>query len=85
MDVKVEMARGGFMILDVDGNAYTDSDGAGRKWQEVEITSIKWPRGGKVASKNIKDMTQVEEAFLEALEGRDDTVRADAFERAHNL
>jgi butyrate kinase len=85
MKVLVEMTRGGKILLEVDGRVYTDSDGAGRKWTEVEIMSIKWPGGGIVADKNIKDMTQVEEAFLEAEESNSEAIEVDAYERAHNL
>jgi hypothetical protein len=66
--VKVKMARGGFMQLDIEGRAYSDSDGAGQSWTEVEIDSIQWPGGGEVAEKNIADMDQVREAFLSVLE-----------------
>jgi hypothetical protein len=58
--VKVKMARGGFMSLVVEGRVYSD---------DVEIDSIQWPSGGEVADKNIADMTQVQEAFVEAVEG----------------
>ena len=68
MKVAVEMARGGKVLLEVEGNAYPDSDGAGHKFTVVDITSIQWPGGGKVAEKNIKNMTQVEEAYVDALD-----------------
>jgi hypothetical protein len=68
--VKIKMARGGYMNLEVTGTCHSDSDGSGRSWTEVEITGIFWPGGGKVADKNIADMTQVEEAFEEALKSQ---------------
>lgn len=83
--VKVKMARGGFMSLEIEGNVYSDSDGAGRKWTEVEIESIKWPGGGEVADKNIADMEQVKDAFLAAVEGSDESAMIEAWERAHDL
>lgn len=69
ISVKVEMKRGGFIYLNVEGSIYKDGDGSGRRWTEVDIESIRWPGGGKVDGKNIKDMNQVEEAFLNALGG----------------
>jgi hypothetical protein len=83
--VNVKMARGGYMSLEVEGRVYPDSDGAGRKWTEVEIESIQWPGGGKVAEKNIADMTQVQEAFAEAVEGTASDASVAAYERAHDL
>jgi hypothetical protein len=79
--VKVKMARGGYMGLEVEGRSYSDGDGAGRKWTEVEINSINWPGGGKVADKNIADMAQVEEAFERALQSRDEENYIDFCER----
>ena len=70
MLVKVKMARGGQVNLDVEGQALQDKDLNGNKTHQVYIDSIKWPGGGTVASKNIASMIQVEEAFLEALEGQ---------------
>jgi hypothetical protein len=70
MKVAVEMARGGKMELEVEGRTYLDSDGSGRKWTDIEIESIKWPGGGEVKEKNIKDIHQVEDAFVEALEAQ---------------
>jgi hypothetical protein len=79
--VLIKMARGGYMNLEVEGRVYPDSDGAGRKWTEVEIDSINWPGGGKVADKNIADMSQVEEALEAALKGRDEANYIDFCER----
>jgi hypothetical protein len=84
-EVKVKMARGGYMTLTVEGRAYPDSDGAGAKWIEVEIESIKWPGGGEVADKNIADMDQVKEAFADAVEGSAVAAYVDSYERAHDL
>jgi hypothetical protein len=82
--VNVKMARGGYISLVVEGRVYPDSDGAGRKWTEVEIEAIKWPGGGEVAEKNIADMTQVQEAFAEAVEGTSAAAYEAAWERAHD-
>jgi hypothetical protein len=78
------MARGGYVNLEVEGRAYNDSDGAGRKWTEVEIDSISWPNGGKVADKNIADMTQVEEDFLKTLESRSESAYIDSYEKLNH-
>ena len=75
--VQVKMARGGYMSLVVEGRVYSDGD--------VEIESIKWPGGGKVADKNIADMTQVQDAFVEAVEGTASDAMVAAYERAHDL
>ena len=83
--VQIKMARGGYMSLVVEGRVYPDSDGAGRKWTEVEIESIKWPGGGEVAEKNIANMSQVQDAFAEAVEGTTSDARVAAYERAHDL
>ena len=62
----VKMARGGHIRLDVEGNIYPETDGAGQKRFRVEINSIKWPRRNTVVDfKNIASMEQVEESFLE--------------------
>ena len=58
--VKVAMKRGGFMHLEVDGRVYKDGN--------VEINFIKWPGGGEVSSKNIADMSQVQDEFYRVLE-----------------
>ena len=79
--VKVRMARGGYMSLEVTGRVFPDSDGAGRKWTEVEIESIKWPGGGEVADKNIADMTQVQEVFQAAVEGSSEDEYIASYER----
>jgi hypothetical protein len=79
--VQVKMARGGYMNLEIEGRSYQDGDGAGKSWTEVEIDSICWPGGGKVADKNIADMSQVEEAFERALKGRDEANYIDSCER----
>lgn len=84
-EVKVKMTRGGYMTLTVEGHVYPDSNGAGEKWTEIEIDSIKWPGGGEVADKNIADMDQVREAFCAAVEGRSESDYVDAYERAHDL
>jgi hypothetical protein len=78
LTVRVEMARGGKMPLLVTGSAHSDHYGVPGSpvWTEVEIESIKWPGGGgEVDEKNIADMTQVEEAFLEALESNSPSKR----------
>jgi hypothetical protein len=62
------MKRGGEMPMLVEGRVYKDSDGSGRRWTEVEIESIRWAGGGEVDVKNVADMAQVQEAFLEAME-----------------
>ena len=67
MLVQVKMARGGCMKLDVEGRVYKDSDGAGQTWTDVEIKAICWPGGGEVKEKNIADITQVQEAYYEAV------------------
>jgi hypothetical protein len=82
--VQVKMARGGYLSLEVEGRVYSDGDGSGRKWTEVEIESINWPGGGKVKDKNIADMTQVQEAFAEAVESSSAAAYEDAWERAHD-
>jgi hypothetical protein len=81
MLLRVKMTRGGYVILEVEGRAYNNSDGAGRKWTEVEIDSITWPGRGKVADKNIADMAQVEEDFLKALESQSESAHIDSYER----
>ena len=63
LTVEVEMARGGTLSLEVEGQACDDSDA-------VDIKGIYWPHGGKVATKNIKSMSQVEQAFMDALKTR---------------
>ena len=73
------------MSLVVEGRVYPDSDGAGRKWTEVEIESIQWPGGGEVADKNIADILQVKDAFVEAVEGTTSDAMVAAYERAHDL
>ena len=81
LSVKVRMKRGGFMHLDIEGRCYDDSDGAGQKFTEVEIDSIRWPGGGEVDEKNIADMDQVREAFAEASESHYQGVCEDVMER----
>lgn len=71
MKIPVNMKRGGTILLDVEGKAYNDKDGSGHSWEEVEIYAIYWSGGSKVADKNIADMKQVEQAFLDALRNRD--------------
>jgi hypothetical protein len=71
MQMNVKMARGGVMSLEVKGHVYQDSDGSGRKWQDVEIDSIEWPGGGKVADKNIADMEQIKNDLVVALSMED--------------
>jgi hypothetical protein len=66
MLVRVKMARGGYVNLEVEGRTYTSKDGAGQSLTEVEIDSVCWPGGGKVADKNIADWRQLKSAFLEA-------------------
>ena len=73
--VNVKMARGEYMSLVVEGRVYSD---------DVEIDSIQWPSGGEVADKNIADMTQVQEAFAEAVEGTTSDAMVAAYERAHD-
>ena len=70
--IKVQMKRGGFMPMLADARIYNDSDGAGQKWVEVEITSLQWPGGGEVNEMNIADMTQVQDAVFEAAENARD-------------
>jgi hypothetical protein len=82
--VRVKMAKGGYMSLEVEGRCYSDSDGAGQHWTEVEIESIKWPKGGEVSTKNIADKNQVEEAFLAAVEGRSESEYVASYERCTN-
>ncbi|MBE3145474.1 MAG: hypothetical protein IMZ61_16355 [Planctomycetes bacterium] len=77
--VQVEMVRGGFISLEVEGRIYPHRDGSGRQWTEVEIHSINWPGGGKVADKNIADITQVEEAFEGAFKEALENQREDAY------
>lgn len=36
--IKVKMKRGGFIPMLAEANITNDSDGAGQKWTEVEIT-----------------------------------------------
>ena len=65
--VPVKMARGGYMLLIVEGDIYQSTDGAGAEMEEIEITSIKWPGGGVVADKNIADWRQVKDGFSNAV------------------
>jgi hypothetical protein len=67
MLVRVKMTRGGYVNLEVEGRTYTSKDGAGQTWAEVEIDSVCWPGGRKVADKNIADWRQLKSAYLEAL------------------
>lgn len=64
----------------VKGRAYEDSDGAGAKWTQVEFDSIEFLGGGQIPDKWIADISQVEEAYLEALEVNQESAEADAYE-----
>ena len=66
MLIKVKMARGGYMMLKADGRVYGDSDGAGQKFTCLDDFELRWPGGGVVADKNV-DMSQAEEAYIEAV------------------
>lgn len=70
LKIMIEMKRGGKMPLIVTGTASKNSYGVRGSpvWVEVEINSVEWLGGGQVADSNIKDMVQVQEAFLEELE-----------------
>ena len=65
--IGVLMKRGGYVPLVVTGSVYKDTDGAGQSWTQVEVKSVQWPGGGRVAEKNITDMTQVEDDFKRAV------------------
>ena len=66
--IKVRMKSGGYMNLEVEGRCYKDSNGAGERWLEVEIDSIKWPHGGEVNSKNIADIGEVKQKFADTFD-----------------
>lgn len=55
------------MKLDADGRVYSDSNGAGEKFLECDDFVLYWPGGGEVDPKNVADMTQAEEAYVEAV------------------
>jgi hypothetical protein len=70
MLIKVKMARGGYMMLEAEGRVYNDSDGAGQRFTCLDDFELRWPGGGVVADKNVADITQAEEAYIDAVTSR---------------
>jgi hypothetical protein len=58
------MRCGGCLSLRVTGSIRDDEPVMGAKCYDVEIESIKWPKGGFVDDKLIENMDEVEDDFL---------------------
>ena len=65
--INVQMKRGGFIPLDVQGRVFMDSYGVGDPFPVTEIDGIFWPRGGVVRQELVADMEQVKEGLREAV------------------
>jgi len=82
--IKVNMKRGGSMLLEAEGRCIKTTDGAGAPYEEVDDLQLFWPRKPRdkksypVKEALIADWSQVEQEFWDAMEQQAEDARTEA-------